>query len=69
MFQLRLFHYINFSFNLKILFSIPDITSLNASSFFPVGFSSPQLLSNGLPINGQPTLHPIDIAMSGIGIS
>ena len=41
----------------------------NASSVFPVGSSNPQLSSNDLPIKGQLTLHPIEIATSGFGIS
>ena len=48
--------------------SISFITTLNSSSNFPVGSSSPQLSSNVLPIKGHVTLHPIEIAMSGAGI-
>ena len=61
--------YIILSFNCKILFSISLITILYSSSDFPVGSSNSQLSSNALPIKGQPTLHPIEIAISGLGIS
>jgi hypothetical protein len=46
--------------------SISFITTLNSSSNFPVGSSSYQLSSNVLPIKGHVTLHPIEIAMSGL---
>ena len=55
-------------FNLIILSSISRITLIKPMSSFPVGSSSPQLSSKGLPIKGHPTLHPIEIAMSTSGI-
>lgn len=49
--------------------TIAAITFLNSSSSFPVGSGSPQSSSKGLPINGQPTSHPMEMAISGSGIS
>ena len=60
---------LNRCFNARTCILISSITFLTSSSLFPVGSSSPQLSSNGLPINGHPTLQPIEIAISGIGIS
>ena len=57
-----------FSLNCKIRLSISFITILNSLSDFPVGSSSRQFSSNVLPIKGNLTLHPIEIAMSGLGI-
>ena len=52
----------NLFINSFIFSSICLATKINASSSFPVGSSSSQLSSKFLPINGQLTLHPIEIA-------
>jgi len=58
-----------FHVNLIMFCSIRFIIVLTSSSDFPVRSSSCQLSSKFLPIKGQPTLQPIDIAISGFGIS
>ena len=55
-------------YNNIILSSICLITSLKTSSPCPVGSGKLQLSSNALPIYGHPTSHPIEIAISGVGI-
>ena len=57
-----------FFYSSRILFSISLMTLMNSSSLLPVGSGKPQSSSNALPMKGQPTSQPMEIAASGDGI-
>ena len=65
---LRAYFHNTLFFSCKIFFSISFITPIKTSSLCPVGSCSHQFSSNALPMYGQPTSQPIEIAMSGVGI-
>ena len=61
--------YLYASFSFKMFSSIFRMIRRNSSSLFPVGSSNPQSASKPLPMKGQLTLQPMEMATSGAGIS